>query len=102
MLAHGFAIEQMVELVRAGLAPGRQPDRGLLLDDESDGAELGRPGRRIKDRPTEGSAAFPSRAIARKPSCLISCTHASLVGGCGALVGRLGGTKPGGRSMRGL
>jgi hypothetical protein len=34
-----------------------------------------------------------------KPSCLISCSQASPVGGCGALVGRQGGTKPGGRGM---
>jgi hypothetical protein len=39
------------------------------------------------------------RAMTRKPSCLISCSHASPVGGCGALVGRHGGMKPSGRGM---
>ena len=29
----------------------------------------------------------------------ISCSHASPKGGCGALVGRQGGTKPDGRGM---
>src|SRR5260221_11529065 len=33
----------------------------------------------------------------RNPSCLISCSHASPVGGFGALVGRHGGMKPDGR-----
>jgi hypothetical protein len=35
------------------------------------------------------------RASIRKPSCLISCSHESPVGGCCAFVGRHGGTKPG-------
>jgi hypothetical protein len=34
-------------------------------------------------------------AITRKPSCLISCSHALPRGGSLALVGRQGGTKPG-------
>jgi hypothetical protein len=34
-----------------------------------------------------------------KPSCLISCSHASPLGGCDALVGRQGGIKPGGSDM---
>jgi hypothetical protein len=38
-------------------------------------------------------------AMTRKPSCLISCIHASPLGGCGALVGRHGGTKPRGRGI---
>jgi hypothetical protein len=41
------------------------------------------------------------RAMTRKPSCFISCSHASPDGGCDALVGRQGGTKPGGRDMTG-
>jgi hypothetical protein len=32
--------------------------------------------------------------MTRKPSCLISCSHSAPVGGCGALLGRQGGTKP--------
>src|SRR4029450_10231387 len=40
--------------------------------------------------------------MTRKSSCLISCSHASPVGGCCALVGRQGGTKPGGRGMAGV
>jgi hypothetical protein len=39
------------------------------------------------------------RAMTRKPSCLISCSHASPVGGADVLVGRHGGTKPSGRGM---
>ena len=38
------------------------------------------------------------RAMTRKPSCLISCSHSSPEGGCGALVGRHGATKPAGRT----
>src|SRR5712672_3385127 len=37
--------------------------------------------------------------MTRKPSCLISCSHASPLGGCGALVGRQGGMKPDGRGI---
>ena len=35
--------------------------------------------------------------MTRKPSCLISCSHASPVGGRGALAGKHGGTKRGER-----
>src|SRR5207342_1410372 len=37
------------------------------------------------------------RAMTRKPSCLISCSHSSPEGGCGALIGRHGAMKPGGK-----
>ena len=37
------------------------------------------------------------RAITRKPSCLISCSQSSPLGGCGAEVGRHGAMKPAGR-----
>jgi hypothetical protein len=37
----------------------------------------------------------------RKPSCLISCSHASPDGGCGAEVGRHGAMKPAGRAREG-
>jgi hypothetical protein len=37
--------------------------------------------------------------MTRKPSCLISCSQASPEAGCGALLGRQGGTKPRGRGM---
>ena len=50
--------------------------------------------------PPSGIASRSSlRAMTRKPSCLISCTQVSPLGGCGALVGRQGGTKPRGRDM---
>jgi hypothetical protein len=41
------------------------------------------------------------RAMTRKPSCLISCNHASPEGGCGAEVGRQGAMKPAGRVREG-
>src|SRR3984893_18801482 len=36
----------------------------------------------------------------RKPSCLISCSHCSPEGGCGALMGRHGAMNPAGRARR--
>src|SRR6202521_5590167 len=36
----------------------------------------------------------------RKPSCLISCSHCSPEGGCGALMGRHGAMRPAGRARR--
>ena len=51
-------------------------------------------------RPVYSRTRVPSfRATTRKPSCLISWSYVSPVGGCGALVGRQGGTKPTGRGM---
>jgi hypothetical protein len=41
-------------------------------------------------------------AIIRKPSCLISCSHSSPDGGCGADVGRHGAMKPAGRTRERL
>ena len=38
------------------------------------------------------------RAITRKPSCLISCSHSAPQSGCGAEVGRQGATKPAGKA----
>jgi hypothetical protein len=38
------------------------------------------------------------RAITRKPSCLISCSHSSPEGGCGAGEGRHGAMKPASRA----
>jgi|SRR6516162_6867868 hypothetical protein len=38
-------------------------------------------------------------SVPRKPSCLISCSQVSPLGGCGALVGRQGGTKPHGKGI---
>src|SRR3974390_1069397 len=38
------------------------------------------------------------RAITRKPSCLISCSHSSPDGGCEAELGRHGAMKPAGRA----
>src|SRR5262249_60570081 len=39
--------------------------------------------------------------MTRKPSCLISCSHNAPVGGCMAVVGRHGGTKPAGKNTQG-
>src|SRR5208337_3057625 len=36
--------------------------------------------------------------MTRIPSCLISCTHAVPIGGCGDFVGRHGAMKPAGRA----
>jgi hypothetical protein len=41
---------------------------------------------------------FPSlRAMTRKPSCLISCSHTAPDGGLGAFVGKHGGMNPDGK-----
>ena len=67
----------------------------FAVDDAGARAQLGD----CLDNEREAVPRSPSlRAITRKPSCLISCSHASPEGGCGALVGRQGAMKPAGRA----
>ena len=65
---------------------GRTTGRPRVDAPSLDGRITGRP--RTCGYTEMGSRMAPT---ATKPSCLISCSHASLVGGCGALVGRHGG-----------